>query len=138
VTAAEAVARELYGVTARATPLDGERDRNFRLEVGDGRRLVLKFIDHEADEVVVEGQSAALVHIAEQDALLPAPRVMPTVGGDLVGVVSLAGGVGDESTGVLCRVRLVSYLPGRLLQDVAPPAAALILRRAGCGHLGRG
>jgi 4-aminobutyrate aminotransferase-like enzyme/Ser/Thr protein kinase RdoA (MazF antagonist) len=30
--------------------------------------------------------------------------------------VSLAGG-GDDTTRVLCRVRLVSYLPGRLLQD---------------------
>ena len=57
---AEAVAHELYGLTARATALDGERDRNFQLEAADGRRLVLKFIDHEADDVVVEGQSAAL------------------------------------------------------------------------------
>ena len=48
---AEAVARTLYGLTARATALDGERDRNFRLDTSDGSRLVLKFIDPEADFV---------------------------------------------------------------------------------------
>jgi len=116
---AEAVAHELYGLTARATALDGERDRNFQLAAADRRRLVLKFIDHEVDDVVVEGQSAALAHIAEQNAPLAVPRVVPTLGGELVGVVSLAGGGGDDTTGVLCRVRLVSYLPGRLLQDTA-------------------
>jgi len=77
VATAERVARELYGLSARATPLDGERDRNYRLDTGDGHRLVLKFIDHEADDVVVDGQSAALAHLAEQNPLLPVPRVVP-------------------------------------------------------------
>jgi 4-aminobutyrate aminotransferase-like enzyme/Ser/Thr protein kinase RdoA (MazF antagonist) len=112
---AEVVAYELYGLTARATPLDGERDRNFRLDTADGRRLVLKFIDHEADDGVVEGQSAALAHIAEQNSLLAVPRVVPTRSGELVGVVQLAGD-GDDATGVACRVRLVSYIPGQLMQ----------------------
>ncbi len=120
---AEGVARELYGITARALLLAGERDRNFLLEVESGRRLVLKFIDHEADDVVVAGQSAALAHVAEQDALLAVPQVVPTPGGELAGVVSLAGGGTDDTTEVSCRVRLVSYLPGRLLQDVALPGA---------------
>src|SRR3954466_8422449 len=110
VATAEHVARELYGLSARATPLDGERDRNYRLDTADGRRLVLKFIDHEADDVVVDGQSAALAHLAEQNPLLPVPRVVPTRAGELVGV----------ATAVSCRVRLVTYLPGRLMQDVRP------------------
>ncbi|MEA3180559.1 MAG: hypothetical protein QOI59_4082, partial [Gammaproteobacteria bacterium] len=116
---AEVVAYDLYGLTTRATALDGERDRNFRLDTSDGRRLVLKFIDHEVDDVVVDGQSAALTHIAEQNALLPVPRVVRTLGGELIGVVQMAGGGGDD-TAVSCRARLVTYLPGRLLQDVPP------------------
>ena len=68
IPTAETVAFDLYGLTARATALEGERDRNFRLDTADGRRLVLKFIDHEADDVVVDGQSAALAHLAEQNA----------------------------------------------------------------------
>ena len=114
---AEVVAYDLYGLTARATALEGERDRNFRLDTADGRRLVLKFIDHEVDDVVVDGQSAALAHIAEQNTLLPVPRVVRTLGGELIGAVQMAGGGGDD-TSVSCRARLVTYLPGRLLQDV--------------------
>jgi len=127
VATAERVARELYGLSARATPLDGERDRNYRLDTGDGHRLVLKFIDHEADDVVVDGQSAALAHLAEQNPLLPVPRVVPTRAGGLVGVAVIGGGgstAGADATAVSCRVRLVTYLPGRLMQDILAPAAA--------------
>jgi 4-aminobutyrate aminotransferase-like enzyme/Ser/Thr protein kinase RdoA (MazF antagonist) len=120
---AEVVAYDLYGLTARATVLEGERDRNFRLDTSDGRRLVLKFIDHEADDVVVDGQSAALAHIAEQNALLPVPRVIRTLGGELIGVVQMAG-VGGDDTAVSCRARLVTYLAGRLMQDVATGGGA--------------
>ncbi len=116
----------LYGLTARATALEGERDRNFRLDTSDGRRLVLKFIDHEADDVVVDGQSAALAHIAEQNTSLPVPRVVPTLGGELIGVVQMAGGGGGgDDTAVSCRARLVTYLPGRLMQDVNPAGGLL-------------
>jgi len=113
---AEAVARTLYGLTARATALDGERDRNFRLDTSDGSRLVLKFIDPEADDTVVAGQSAALTHIAEQQPQLPVPRVIRTKAATELAVVEL-GARGNGHTPVPCRVRLVTYLPGRLIQD---------------------
>jgi 4-aminobutyrate aminotransferase-like enzyme/Ser/Thr protein kinase RdoA (MazF antagonist) len=125
---AEAVARTLYGLTARATALDGERDRNFRLDTPDDSRLVLKFIDHEADDTVVAGQSAALTHIAEQQPQLPVPRVIRTKAGTELGVVEL-GARGNGHTPVTCRVRLVTYLPGRLIQDrsVVLPNEQLLL-----------
>lgn len=121
IPTAETVAFDLYGLTARATALEGERDRNFRLDTADGRRLVLKFIDHEADDGVVDGQSAALAHLAEQNAQLPIPRVIHTLSGELIGVVQMAGGNGDD-TAVSCRARLVTYLPGKLMQDVGAAA----------------
>jgi len=113
---AEDVARTLYGLTARAAVLDGERDRNFRLDTSDGSRLVLKFIDPEADDIVVAGQSAALIHIAEQNPQLRVPRVIRTQSAAEPGVVEL-GARGDRNTPLSCRVRLVTYLPGRLIQD---------------------
>jgi 4-aminobutyrate aminotransferase-like enzyme/Ser/Thr protein kinase RdoA (MazF antagonist) len=125
VATAERVAHDLYGLSARATPLDGERDRNFRLDAADGRRLVLKFIDHEADDVVVDGQSAALAHLAEQNALVGVPRVVRTLSGELVGVAAIPGAGGGDATGMTCRSRLVTYLAGRLMQDV-PPRASLL------------
>ncbi|MDB6103369.1 MAG: aminoglycoside phosphotransferase, partial [Gammaproteobacteria bacterium] len=113
---AEAVALRLYGVTARATALDGERDRNFRLDTSDGARFVLKFIDHEADDLVVGGQSAALSHIAEQDPQLRVPGVIRTQTAAEIGVVEL-GARENRHNPPTCRVRLVTYLPGRLIQD---------------------
>jgi 4-aminobutyrate aminotransferase-like enzyme/Ser/Thr protein kinase RdoA (MazF antagonist) len=128
---AEAVALSLYGLTARATALDGERDRNFRLDTSDGNRFVLKFIDHEADDVVVGGQSAALSHIAEQDPQLRVPRVIRTQTAAELGVVE-PGAPEDRHHPPTCRVRLVTYLPGRLIQDgsLALPNRKL-LRSAG-------
>jgi 4-aminobutyrate aminotransferase-like enzyme/Ser/Thr protein kinase RdoA (MazF antagonist) len=124
---AEAVALALYGLTARATALDGERDRNFRLDTSDGGRFVLKFIDHEADDIVVAGQSAALTHIAEQNLQLRVPRVVRTRTAAELGVVAV-GARENRHDPVTCRVRLVTYLPGRLIQDssVAPPGRNLL------------
>jgi 4-aminobutyrate aminotransferase-like enzyme/Ser/Thr protein kinase RdoA (MazF antagonist) len=114
-TEAEAVALELYDARARAFPLDGERDRNFRLQTSDGRQLVLKFIDHEADDVIVSGQSAVLAHLAEQDAKLPVPRVIATRAGEQVGLAPIGGARpagGSHVAAAGCRVRLATYLPG--------------------------
>jgi Ser/Thr protein kinase RdoA (MazF antagonist) len=124
---AEAVALALYGLTARATALDGERDRNFRLDTSDGGRFVLKFIDHEADDIVVAGQSAALTHIAEQNLQLRVPRVVRTRTAAELGVVAV-GARENRHDPVTCRVRLVTYLPGRLIQDssLAPPGRNLL------------
>ncbi len=127
---AEVVAYDLYGLTAHATPLDGERDRNFRLDTSEGHRLVLKFIDHEADDVVVDGQSAALAHITEQNSLLLVPRVVRTQDGELIGLVQMSG-VGGDDTAVSCRARLVTYLGGRLMQDVRGAAAPDALAAGG-------
>jgi 4-aminobutyrate aminotransferase-like enzyme/Ser/Thr protein kinase RdoA (MazF antagonist) len=113
---AEAVALTLYGLTARATALDGERDRNFRLDTSDGECFVLKFIDPEADDIVVAGQSAALIHIAEQNPQLRVPRVIRTGTAAELGVVELDEGANRHGT-LTCRVRLVTYLSGRLIQD---------------------
>jgi 4-aminobutyrate aminotransferase-like enzyme/Ser/Thr protein kinase RdoA (MazF antagonist) len=124
---AEAVAVALYGLTARATALDGERDRNFRLDTSDGGRFVLKFIDHEADDVVVAGQSAALTHIAEQSPQLRVPRVVRTRTDAELGLVEV-GAHENRHNPVTCRVRLVTYLPGRLIQDcsLALPSRKLL------------
>ncbi len=127
VRLAEAVARNIYGLTSRATPLAGERDRNFRLDAADGQRFVLKFIDHEADDVVVAGQSAVLAHLAEQAPQLPVPRIISTRAGADLGSVRL-GTARDEH--LTCRVRLMTYLQGQLLQDCKPTQASDALLRS--------
>ncbi|HVO45509.1 MAG TPA: aminotransferase class III-fold pyridoxal phosphate-dependent enzyme [Steroidobacteraceae bacterium] len=110
------VAREVYGLKATVKPLEGERDRNFLLDTDRGP-LVLKFLDREASETIVAGQSAALAHLAEQAAHLPVPRAVPTLRGEPTGIVETRAGS--------CRVRLVTWLPGRLLQPPGPDRSLL-------------
>src|SRR3954471_5855367 len=56
---AETIARELYGLDARATALPGERDLNFRLEAASSR-YVLK-VHHAGADVALE--DAVLAHL---------------------------------------------------------------------------
>src|SRR5579872_438272 len=113
-------AHELYDLEGTLTALEGERDCNFCLRSRDGRQFVLKFIDPQADEVIVAGQSAALTHLAEQAPHLPVPRGIATGAGQMTGLMSTGAGT--------CRVRLVNYLPGRPF--TAAPAHGL-MRHAG-------
>ena len=113
---AEQVASSLYGIAAAAVPLSGERDRNFRLSAPEGV-LVLKFIDPGVDDTVVAGQSAVLTHLARQAPELPVPRIVRTRAGCETGLAQTRAGT--------CRVRLVTYLSGRLLLDVKPGSPLL-------------
>lgn len=119
VETAARVAREVYGLEARITPLDGERDRNFRLEDPEGRRYVLKFIDREASDEVVLGQSAALAYLAARDPTLPVPRIIPTRSRE-----NLARIGSGEARDV--RVRLLTYLTGRPIQAFHPAGKSLL------------
>ncbi len=120
---AEAIAYEIYALRARATRLDGERDRNFLLDAADGQKYILKFIDPQADDVVVDGQSAALSHIAARDPQLPVPRIVTARDGEQV-ATALIGAAQP------CRVRLMTYRPGMVIRqgELAPPA---LLRAVG-------
>ena len=61
------VARSVFGVDGEAMPLDGERDRNFRIDGGDGS-FVLK-VGNPADPAgVVEMQVLAMEHALRADA----------------------------------------------------------------------
>jgi 4-aminobutyrate aminotransferase-like enzyme/Ser/Thr protein kinase RdoA (MazF antagonist) len=103
---AERLAREHYGIEARAQPLPGERDRNFRLQAADGREFVLKVVDPAADAATLDCQSGVLRHLAETAPWLPVPRIVEARDGG-----ALARGL---IAGVSYHVRLVPFMPGEL------------------------
>jgi 4-aminobutyrate aminotransferase-like enzyme/Ser/Thr protein kinase RdoA (MazF antagonist) len=105
---ARQVLRESFEKAGSLTPLDGERDQNFRVDAGDGRRYLLKISNPADDRPVVEMQSAALRHIEMVDPDLPVMRALPTVDGAPWAEVTGADG------GIYL-VRLFSFLPGRLI-----------------------
>ena len=102
---AAAVASELYGLEAVATPLAAELDQIFRLDAAGGRRFVLKIADPAADPAVADLYVEALDHIAKTDPSLPVETVIPAQNGSRLVRHRFASG--DVRT-----VRLFSYLDG--------------------------
>jgi 4-aminobutyrate aminotransferase-like enzyme/Ser/Thr protein kinase RdoA (MazF antagonist) len=102
------VARDAFGVSATASPLPGELDRNFRLQRPDGTSLVLKLHAPAADRSALALQDAVLEHLAPQ---AEAPRLLGST------VVSVGG---EERV-----ARLLSWLEGRPWAEVEPDPARL-------------
>ena len=101
---AEQLARDLYGLTAAASPLPSERDQNFRLRSEDGRGLVLKVANATEARAMLAAENATMRQLAGTEL---APTLVPTLNGDDIGRY----GVHD--------VRLVTALDGRPLGDTA-------------------
>ncbi len=132
------LARDLYGLEARACPLPSEYDDNFRLETADGPVRVLKIMHPMREPGFVDMQCAALRTIAERDPGLPVPAVVPDRSGRPWSTVTL----GDGPPRI---VWSLSYLPGRpiaglrpvtpgLLEELGATLARLDLALAGFSH----
>ena len=99
----EEIARVLFGVRASATPLHGEHDLNFRLEVG-ASRYVLKLHHPDADATALDLQDAVLEALASEPGV---PRLL-----------------GSRAWGER-RARLLSWLDGRPWADGGGDMASL-------------
>ena len=115
-TEAGALASRLFGIAGDATPLTSERDRNFRVTATDGQLFVLKVTNAAEDAGVTSLQTEALRHLERKAPGLPVPRACAALGGEFDPSVTLASGTSH-------RVRLLTYLPGRLLYQTAPSEA---------------
>ncbi|MCD7107827.1 phosphotransferase [Rhizobium sp. DKSPLA3] len=103
---AERIAREHYGIEARATPLLGEKDSNFRLDTEGGPSSFLKVLSPGENAAVSSMHTQALLHTERRAPSLPLPRILPTLDG--LADFRLGVGAGDERT-----VRLTSFSYGR-------------------------
>ncbi|MBL3698186.1 aminotransferase [Leucobacter luti] len=79
VTDAAAIARECYGITAVATELGSNQDRNFVLTEPDGSRSVLRVDNPVFTDAARDAQHAALE--AYRAAGVPVPSVLPGLDG---------------------------------------------------------
>ena len=102
---AESAAEQLFGVTGAASPLDSERDQNFRIKTANDGAFVLKIANPGEDHAIAEMQVEALLHIAAVDPTLPVPRVLRTLEGD--SLATMKGQNGDVHS-----VRMVTFLDG--------------------------
>jgi 4-aminobutyrate aminotransferase-like enzyme/Ser/Thr protein kinase RdoA (MazF antagonist) len=112
------ILRGSYGIDASLVPLAGERDQNFRVDTGDGRRFLLKVSNPIDDRSVIEMQTAALRHIEQCDPGLPVMRTLPTTAGE--SWIEVPG-----PDGRTCPVRLFTFLPGRVVKPTAQTSQAI-------------
>lgn len=112
---AEALAREVFGLSAVASALSGERDSNFHLRAGDAEHYVLKVSHPAEDRQVTNFQTEALLHIAAVAPSLPVPRVLKTSAGETEWLLKRLG----EDARV---VRVLTFLLGEPIHR-APPSA---------------
>ena len=109
------IARSVFDVDGEATPLDGERDRNFRIEGADGS-FVLK-VGNPADPAdVVEMQVLAMEHALRVDPTLRIPHPRRTIDGRPTGTVAIDG--------VDHAVQLVSLIDGTACPPGPPTPTA--------------
>jgi Ser/Thr protein kinase RdoA (MazF antagonist) len=106
---AEAIAAERYGLQGTATRLAGEKDDNFALRTGRGD-FFLKVI-HPAEPTEITDLCTKVLLALEPAADLPVQKVVPALD------VS-AEPVHETRSGPARRVRLTTYLHGRLLKSV--------------------
>jgi 4-aminobutyrate aminotransferase-like enzyme/Ser/Thr protein kinase RdoA (MazF antagonist) len=100
------VVRDLYGLEGTLSPLDSERDQNFKLVEGSGRSWVVKIANPAESREALDFQAALLRHVAEVDADFPLPHLRPTLSGENLG--HCTGPDGQRHF-----MRVVSWLPGK-------------------------
>ena len=106
---AAGIARSSFGVEGEATPLDGERDRNFRIDADSGS-FVLK-VGNPADAAgAVEMQVLAMEHALTADPELPIARPHRTVDGRPTGSVEISGV--DHAVQLVALIDGISLPPG--------------------------
>jgi len=110
---AERIAKRGFGVVGEAECLRSERDQNFHLRTREGREWVLRISNPAEDPAVVDFQTRALLHIARVDPELAIPHLLTTPDGSPTHEV-------DGPDGRRFITRMLSFLPGKLLNDAQP------------------
>lgn len=103
----EAFAERSYGLSGVWSPLEGERDQNYRVRGPDGASVVFKVCHPAEGDAILRCQAAALEHITEAEPALPVPRLIRARDGNPLSSIAHAG--------VDYPVMVLSWLEGRVL-----------------------
>jgi len=113
------IAKTIYGIDSAARDLPSERDRNFLLITKTNEKYVMKISATSESRDVIDCQNAALHHIQEVDESIAIPRMIHSLNGEFVPLISTE--VGHEHF-----IRLLTYLPGRVFAKVNPHTMKLM------------
>jgi Ser/Thr protein kinase RdoA (MazF antagonist) len=103
-------AKSWFKETLDVSPLVSERDQNFLLTNKKREKFVLKIANAAEPVEVLDFQNQAMNHMAKQDPSLPLPRALLSFDKQQIHRLELNG---NEHF-----VRVVTYLSGRLLDDL--------------------
>jgi Ser/Thr protein kinase RdoA (MazF antagonist) len=116
---AERLLRDVWQLSGELEPLNGERDRNFRLRTADGRLYAFKISNVLEERPILDMQNAALAHCAARAASIELPGVVPTRGGEPIATFTTEDGVPHMA-------RLLTWVHGRPLATARPHSDALL------------
>lgn len=105
-----ALAADVYGLRGTATKFSTEKDDTFRINVGDGRKVVLKVANPSEDRDEIDFQIGMMVHIEDRDPDVPVPRVIPDASGRLHHYI-------EDRAGQRRIVRMMTYAEGTPLDS---------------------
>ncbi|KQT52503.1 MULTISPECIES: phosphotransferase [unclassified Aureimonas] len=106
VAEVEDLALSVFGRAGTAKRLTSERDETFKLTT-DGESFTLKIANPVEDVRSLAFQADVLLHLARRPLLVPVPRLVPTLGGEVSHILPARGGNRV--------VRLLTYLEGDLM-----------------------
>jgi 4-aminobutyrate aminotransferase-like enzyme/Ser/Thr protein kinase RdoA (MazF antagonist) len=112
---------DLYGITAsKVRLLPGEYDQNFALTTDDGREAYVLKVAHAGEQQdILDLQNRALEYLAEHAPELRVQRIQPTLQGEPMASIT-------SSEGEAHLVRLLTYLPGKVLAEMCPHTPELL------------
>lgn len=109
----ENLARKYFDLQAIAKKLPGEIDLNFHLQTTNGEEYILKIAHTGETYANLEMQSMMMKHLAKNQNSLALPKVVPNQNGEDITSIKDKGGENRL-------VRLLTWVPGRLLAKVIP------------------
>src|SRR5450755_3462629 len=115
---AVAIAYDLYGLEASASPLPGEKDLNFLLTTSAGSQHVLKIANAGEPREILELQNATLEHLAAA-GIQQVQQVIPSLNGKPIRTVT-------SPTGTTHFVRLLTFMPGTIWAQANPHSPEML------------
>jgi 4-aminobutyrate aminotransferase-like enzyme/Ser/Thr protein kinase RdoA (MazF antagonist) len=113
------LARQFYGLQAAVHTLPSERDQNFYLKTDAGEEFVLKIANVTERRETLDLQNQIMQHLAAHAPELAIPRVCATTAGE--SMIAIENAAGETHW-----LRLLTYVPGRLLAHVKPHSPDLL------------
>ncbi|MFX0077422.1 MAG: phosphotransferase, partial [Candidatus Hermodarchaeota archaeon] len=110
---------DLYGITGSVQELPSERDQNFYVKTENGKEYVLKIANTFEEEETLDLQNKAMLHLEDLDDSERYPLVLLTKSNELIATYQK-----DDETSHF--VRLVTFLPGKVLAEVNPHNTELL------------